>query len=103
MRSRLAHKPLEAAGLLNEPVEWFAGDGLHERYVRGGMLQNRARAAWLLKQYDRALADATESANSLRGLQGCEEDLVITLMFAIDAGGESTRQLMLSQPSMTLL
>ncbi len=66
MRARLDHKPLAAAELLDEPIEWFSGEGLHDRYIRGGMLQNRARAAWVLKRYDRACYRAARPAG-LRG------------------------------------
>ena len=86
MLSCLAHRPSAAAEILNEPIEWFAGEGAQEQYVRGGILQNRARAAWMLKQHKQAFKDAVESARLLRGLSGAERELVGSLLLAIDAG-----------------
>lgn len=86
MRSRLSHRPMGAAEVLNEPIEWFSGDGVQEQYLRGGMLQNRARAAWLLKNYAQAFNDAVTSANALRDLIGAENDLAMSLLIAIDSG-----------------
>lgn len=86
MRSRLSHRPMGAAEVLNDPIEWFAGDGVQDQYLRGGILQNRARAAWLLKNYAQAFNDAVASANVLRGLAGAENDLAMSLLIAVDSG-----------------
>jgi len=86
MVSCLSHRPNGAADVLNEPIEWFAGDSVEEHYLRGGMLQNRARAAWILKRYSEAFKDAVASANALRGLAGAEHHLIGSLLMAIDSG-----------------